>query len=89
MKRKLYLVILAAILDRQAVIDHLSTLANTSGWFYNMPNSFFIKSSLSADELSEAIQDKFKRPRHFITEISENRQGILPKDHWDLFYKNK
>ena len=87
MNRKLYLIILSAVLDREAVIDHLSSLPDTSGWFYNMPNTFFIKSSLSAEDLSDAIINKFSKTRHFITEVSKNRQGILPKDHWELFYK--
>jgi len=85
--RKLYLIVLGAKLDRQQVLDYLSDIPNTGGWFYSMPSSFFIKSSLSAEEISARIRSRFGNLRFFITEVHENRQGLMPKDHWKLFYK--
>lgn len=85
--KKLYLVQVSARLDRQKVIDLVSALPTTGGWFYSMPSSFFIRSSLSAAEISAKIQEHFGKARHFVTEVSANRQGIMPTDHWKKFYE--
>lgn len=82
---KVYLIILSSKFNRTQVVDYLSSQQKMGKWFYSLPNSFFIKSELSATELSRLIKDKFGRIRHFITEVAEdNRQGLMPKSHWDL-----
>jgi hypothetical protein len=88
-EKKSYLILLAANLDREQVVDYLSSLEGTGDWFFNLPNSFFIQSSLSAAELSNQIKEKFGKVRHFITEVHENRQGLLPKEHWTRFYRKE
>ena len=84
--KKNYVIIFSPGLDRDEVINYLSSLKMVDHWFYNMPNSSFIQSSASAKELSDAIIEKFGKKRHFITEVSANRQGLMPKDHWVNFY---
>ena len=50
-----------------------------------MANSFFVFSSLSAEDICVEIK-RFvhKDERYFVTEVSkDNRQGWMPKSHWD------
>ena len=52
-------------------------------WRYDINNCYYLKSNLTADELTQSIL-KIARGRFFITEISSNRQGILPKRTWEF-----
>lgn len=82
---KVYLVVLSSKLDRPQVIEYLSSQPKMGMWFYSTPSSFFIKSDLSATELSRLIKEKFGRIRHFVTEVNlANRAGLMPKNHWEL-----
>ena len=86
--KKLYLVVLSTKFDREEVIKYLEDLPSSGMWFYNMPNSFFIRSRLSAKELYSEIVEQFGKYRCFLTEVdTHNRQGWMPGDHWDLFFK--
>jgi len=52
-------------------------------WRYDIDNCYYLKSDLTADELTKSIL-KYARGRFFITEITANRQGILPKRTWEF-----
>ena len=72
--------------------DHSSfkSWANSSSlvdtWRYDLPHCFYLVSEASASELDEDLKDFFGIEGHYlITEISENRQGRLPKDTWYFF----
>jgi hypothetical protein len=84
---KLYLFVLSDKLDRDQVIDSLISDKAIDKWFYNINGTFFAYSEYEASKLSKLIQKTFGKQRHFITNVSENRQGILPTDHWKLIYK--
>ena len=43
----------------------------------------FLKSPLSADELSKCINQHTSNMSHFVNEITNERQGILSKKYWD------
>jgi hypothetical protein len=87
-QNKNYLIVLSSKLNREEVIEYLSSIEAIKTWFYDLPNSFFIQSDLSAEELSNHIKEQFGKERHFITEVHNNRQGLLTKSHWAKFYKN-
>ena len=60
-----------------------------SSWRYDIPNSIYLVSEASADELSAEVTANFgSRFRFLITEVSENRQGCMPADTW-YFLLNK
>lgn len=46
--------------------------------------SLFIKSTVSASEIAKQLIAKYQNCRFFITEISANRQGWLPKSLWEF-----
>jgi len=54
-------------------------------WRYDMPHSFYLISEKTAAELAESFWNyNGKRGRFLIAEITDNRQGLLPKDTWYL-----
>lgn len=88
--KNLYLVTLDARLDREAVITHISSLKGFGTWFYSMPSSFFIYSSLDAKEIGEAITNFSGGDfRYFITRVTgANYRGWMPKSHWKIIENN-
>lgn len=46
--------------------------------------SLFIESPNSADLLSKRIISAYPGQRFFLTEISENRQGWMPRNWWEF-----
>jgi len=58
-------------------------------WRYDMPHSFYLISEATAAELAASLKEHVaKKGRFLITEVSDNRQGWLPKETWQLL-KNK
>ena len=84
--KSLFLVTLDARLDREAVISHISSLKGYGTWFYSMPSSFFIYSSLKAKEIGDAISDFSGGDfRYFVTRVTgANYRGWMPKTHWKV-----
>jgi len=83
MDRKLFLIVFSKKVDRDdvtAIFDGRSD----SFWFYNLPNSIFLKSTLSSKEIYNLIEEGIGSERCFITEV-KNHWGRLPKDHWKYF----
>ena len=83
MNDRLYLLVLGATLDFEAVKEFVDGQDCITDWFCSMPNSIFLVSSFSASEIYRLIRNKFKEGRLFLTEVSDgNRQGWLPRSHW-------
>lgn len=62
-----------------------------NSWRYDMPNSFYICSQSTAQELTDIFLLHLQNAinyRFLIIEISENRQGFLPKDTWNFIKNN-
>jgi len=82
---KIYLISYdASFGDSQSVIALLKTVDSIRDLRACMENSCFVKSTELAKELSAKIIKLFPNCRFFITEISSNRQGWLPKDVWEF-----
>jgi hypothetical protein len=76
--------------DRDKFVQELSANNQISYWQYCFPNSIFLKSNLSAKELSEIFMKKYGNLTHYISEVSlENRWGILPEGHWEELSSHK
>lgn len=86
--KKLYLVVLSTAIARDQILRQLEQKEGFGVWFYSIANSFFVFSSLSADSVYQAIRGCIpKDERIFVTEVSrDNRQGFLPKTHWDRIH---
>lgn len=86
MKKAYLLVYSDNIGDRASVKAIIDSIPGILNWRYDMPNCFYIISEKTAQELVNLIESKIHSAskRFFITEISTNRQGYLPKDTWDF-----
>ena len=60
----------------------LNTIPSITDWRTDIPNTFIIKTDAKIKDVAEQLIDKRPNSRFFISEISENRAGWLPKDAW-------
>jgi hypothetical protein len=71
--------------DREFVKGVVNRIPEITNWRYDLPNTFYLVSELSADELAKRVTEVAgKKARHLITELSENSQGLLPRKTWHL-----
>ena len=71
--------------ERTELINYLGSQKAIDYWEYCLPYSFFIKSHLSAQQISNLLENKFGHNRHFVARISKNDYGgRLPKDYWGI-----
>jgi len=81
----LYLLVFNSKIDRDALSKFLDTIPMVTNWFYSIPNSIFVWSTMMANDLFARIEERFGQNRMFITEVSTtNRQGRMPTEHWNL-----
>ncbi len=83
-KGNTFLVIFSEAVNRDELTKYLDKRPEIEFWFYNLPNSIFIKTQLSAKQLSELIESQFGQQTHFVARISDS-YGRLPPDHWPHF----
>ena len=80
-----YLVVLSPAYERDKIKEQFDKDPAISFWFFSLPHSIFVQTSLSARELSDKIMRRFGEHLHFVTEVPANHWGVLPKDHWPYF----
>ena len=82
--KSLFLVTHSVKIDREQVINYLSSQKGFGTWFYSMPSSFFIYSALSAENIGTLIQHRFgEQERVFVIKVTgASYYGWMPKDHW-------
>lgn len=74
--------------SRSSLTEFLNNIDGVSYWYACMPNSVFYISTLSAKEISTMVDQKFGTgggQRHFITEVTNDRNGWMPKQVWHMF----
>lgn len=87
MEKKVYLLVYSNVIgDRNELKRILDNIPEVLNWRYDMPNSFYIISDHPAQVLVEKIHSRITSEscRYFITEITSNFQGYLPKDSWNF-----
>jgi len=84
--RKAYLLVFSdATGGKPAIREWLNKEGAVIHWRTDLPHSFYVISEASASELSQSLLNHIgKKARYLLTEISDNRQGILPKETWYL-----
>ncbi len=88
--RKSYLLVYSNSLGtRDQVKNCLSSIKEVLTWRFDMPNSFYIISENSADEIARSIRNTLGKGRFILTEISSNKQGWLPSESWYLINNKK
>lgn len=88
--RKAYLLVFSdSTGGKTAIREWLNAENAVIHWRTDLPNAFYVISEASASELSQSLLDHIgKKGRHLITEVGDNRQGLLPKETWYLL-RNK
>lgn len=70
---------------RDDVRDFLDSVPEILNWRYDLPNSFYLVSEKSANELAQKVREFTKDSGRFIIlEITKNKQGWLPKSTWTM-----
>jgi hypothetical protein len=88
--KNLFLVTIDVRLNRDDVVKHLSSLKGYGTWFYSMPSSFFIYSSLDAKLIGDDVAMYSGGDyRYFVTRVTgANYWGWMPKSHWKIVNDN-
>lgn len=85
--RRVYLLVYSNVIgDRDVMKGILNNIEGVLDWRFDMPNSFYVISEMNACTLVDRIHANIHSDscRFFITEISANHQGYLPKDTWEF-----
>lgn len=83
--RKAYILVYSDKLGtREQVKKCMDSIKEVYTWRYDMPNSFYIISDYSADQIAKAIHDFTGNTRFLVSEITSNKQGWLSDDTWYL-----
>lgn len=74
--------------SRAEVREFVDGCPDIKHWRHDLPNTFYLQSELSANELYDVVQ-KFnaERGRFLICEVGKNKQGWLPGRTWRLLNK--
>lgn len=71
--------------NRESMSSLLTAMPEVIQWRYDLPNSFFVYSNNSANELTTALANRVPNYKCFLfVEISSNRQGYLKKPTWNF-----
>ena len=85
--RRVYLLVYSNVIgDRDVIKGILNSIEGILDWRCDMPNSFYVISEMNACTLVDRIYAgiQAKSCRFFVTEISANHEGYLPKDTWNF-----
>lgn len=86
---KKYVFLFGATVARETVKGALDASPLVKTWRYDLPHSFYVVSSATAQQLFEDISPRIQGKKRFlIAEISNtNKQGLLPKETWAFLNK--
>lgn len=84
-KERLYLIVLSADHDREKVSKFIDTHPQFGYWFFELPYSIFVKSSLTSREIWQIIEAEYGIKSGIVVEITNNHWGRLQKDFWKSF----
>jgi hypothetical protein len=85
MKRTYLLIYSDRLGTREDIKEFLDERSEILNWRYDLPQTFYLVSNLSAEELYEIVQSyNQERGLFLISEVGDNTQGWLPKKTWML-----
>lgn len=90
MKRAYLLIYDHEVGTREEVREFLDEQPEILHWRYDLPNTFYLISDLSAEDLYEIFQN-FNREhgRFLVSEVGSNSQGWLPRKTWTLLNEKR
>ena len=78
--------------SRESVKSFLNKQPEIKSWRFDLPNTFYLISDLSAHDLATRLQKLTQRQegkRFIIAHLSDDIQGWLPRDTWDFINQNR
>jgi len=88
--RKAYILVYSDNLGSRAQVKEcIDNISEVITWRCDMPNSFYLISENSANEIASAIHNYTGKTKFLVTEITSNKQGWLSKDTWYLINNKK
>ena len=85
MKKAYVLLYSDAVGGREALREWLRKKTRVLDWRCDLPHAFYLVSECSAATLARSLGAFLKRRvRFLIMEASENRQGWLPAETWEM-----
>lgn len=76
--------------DREKVKAVLNGISMVNKWRYDMPNTFYIISDYTAEQLARAIRKSIgDKGRFIVSEIPSNSFGWLTGESWYLIQNKK
>jgi hypothetical protein len=83
--KKAYIFIFSDLtIDKKKVRECLDGMSIILDWRTDMPNTYYLISEASAEEIATTIRNKIGQFRFLVTEYSLNSQGWLPDEDWYL-----
>ena len=75
---------------REEVREFLDEQPEILHWRFDLPNTFYLISDLSAEDLYGIFQDfNRKRGSFLVSEVGPNTQGWLPRKAWKFLNEKK
>lgn len=85
---KKYLLVYADNLaDRQKLVDVLTSMSEVKHWRYDMPNSFYILSDASPEDLLKRIRALCGGSGRCVLVAMNTFFGFLPQRTWDFLHR--
>ena len=85
MEKSYVLIYNSGVGTREEVKNFVDSLPEVSNWRIELPNTIYLISELSAEELADKIKSLGKDEGFFlITEIHTNRQGWQSRAAWNF-----
>ena len=86
--RHAYILVYSNKWTKEQVRTYIDSLREVLNWRTELPNSFYLVSEKTADELSTLFREFTKDEGLFlIAEITSNKQGWLDKKSWNMINK--
>lgn len=83
--KKAYVLLYSDGVGRETVREWLRKETRVVHWRCDLPHAFYLVAECSAAVLARSLGAALKRRARFlIMEASENRQGWLPKETWEM-----
>ncbi|HZY39247.1 MAG TPA: hypothetical protein VFE53_21470 [Mucilaginibacter sp.] len=83
---KLYIIAFGSEIKVKTLTDLFDKTPTIEFWFFSLPQSIFIKTSLTATEINNFLLDYFGDAQRFISEVSTTDfAGMVPNDQLKYF----
>ncbi len=77
-------------LDHDRVRQFIKTSPDFIGWWNYIPAVYLVHTTLSADEISERLEEHTTKARFFVMQVDpQNSQGWLPAASWQWIKRHE